>query len=86
MTSLRTGAALAVTVGVFYTLCTLVWIFAPGPFLDFMSMLFHGMDFSGMAKPQPFAVSGFLAALLILTVWSLLAGIFFAWFSRLLAA
>jgi len=76
---LRTGIALAVTVGVFYALCALVWAVAPGPFLGFMNNLFHGMDFSSMVQPRPFAWPGFLAALLVLSTWALLAGAFFAW-------
>lgn len=79
MTPLRTGIALAITSGLFYTLCTLVWVVAPGPFLSFMSNLFHGMDFTSMVQPQPLAWSGFLAALLVLSTWVLLAGAFFAW-------
>ena len=76
---LRTGIALAVTVGVFYALCALLWAVAPGPFLGLMNNLFHGMDFSGMVRPRPFAWPGFLAALLVLSTWALLAGVFFAW-------
>ena len=76
---LRTGIALAVTVGVFYALCALVWALAPGPFLALMNNLFHGMDFSSMVQPRPFAWPGFLAALLVLSTWALLAGMFFAW-------
>ena len=76
--------ALAITVGVFYALCALVWALAPGPFLGFMNNLFHGMDFSSMVQPRPFAWTGFLAALLVLSGWALLAGIFFGWlFNRL---
>ena len=83
-TPLRTGSALAITVGLFYALCTVVWILAPGPFLGFMNNLFHGMDFSSMVQPRPFAWTGFLAALLVLSGWALLAGIFFGWlFNRL---
>ena len=74
-----TGIALAVTVGVFYALCTLLWVLAPGPFLGFMNSLFHGMDFSAMVQPRPFAWTGFLVALLLLSGWALLAGMFFAW-------
>ena len=76
---LRTGIALAVTVGVFYALCALVWALAPGAFLALMNNLFHGMDFSSMVQPRPFAWPGFLAALLVLSTWALLAGMFFAW-------
>ena len=82
---LRTGIALAVTVGVFYALCTLLWVLAPGPFLGFMNSLFHGMDFSAMVQPRPFAWSGFLVALLLLSGWALLAGTFFAWLRNRLA-
>ena len=80
-----TGIALAVTVGVFYAVCTLLWVLAPGPFLGFMNSLFHGMDFSSMVQPRPFAWSGFLVALLLLSGWALLAGTFFAWLRSRLA-
>jgi hypothetical protein len=79
MAPLRTGIALAITTGVFYALCALVWVVAPGPFLSFMNNLVHGMDFTSMVQPRPFAWSGFLAALLVLSTWALLAGAFFAW-------
>ena len=79
MAPLRTGIALAVTVGVFYALCALAWAFAPGPFMGFMNNLFHGLDFSSMVQPRPFAWPGFLTALLVLSTWALLAGSFFAW-------
>ena len=79
MTPLRTGIALAITVGLFYALCTLVWALAPGPFLSFMDNLFHGMDFSSMVRPQPFAWPGFISALLVLSTWALLTGVFFSW-------
>ena len=78
MTAFRTGLALAITVGVFYALCALVWVVAPGPFLSFMNSLFHGMDFSSMVQPRPFAWRGFLSALLVLCLWALFAGTFFA--------
>ena len=79
MAPLRTGIALAITTGVFYALCALVWVLAPGPFLSFMNNLFHGMDFSSLVQPRPFVWSGFFAALLVLSTWALLAGAFFAW-------
>ncbi|SFC25479.1 hypothetical protein SAMN05216344_11282 [Polaromonas sp. OV174] len=79
MTPLRTGLALAITVGLFYALCTLAWTLAPGPFLGFMNSLFHGMDFSPMVQQQPFLWAGFLTALLVLSIWAFLAGVFFAW-------
>ena len=83
--AVSTGIALAVTVGVLYALCTLIWVLAPGPSLGFMNSLFHGMDFSAMVQPRPFAWSGFLVALLLLSGWALLAGTFFAWLRDRLA-
>ena len=85
MTPLRTGLALAITVAGLYALCALAWALAPGPFLGLMNNLFHGMDFSSMVKPQPFAFPGFLAALLVLSVWALLAGMLFTWLLNRLA-
>ncbi len=86
MAPFRTGIALATTVGVFYALCALAWALAPGPFLSFMNSLFHGLDFSGMVRLQPFAWPRFLAALLLLSTWALLAGTFFAWLLNRLGA
>lgn len=79
MAPLRTGIALAITVGVFYALCARVWALAPGPFLGFMNNLFHGMDFSRTVLQRPFAWAGFLTALFALGTWAFLAGVFFSW-------
>lgn len=85
MTPLRIGTALAATVGLFYALCTGVWVLAPGPFLAFMNSLFHGMDFSTMVQPGPFSVARFLVALVVLGGWAFCAGLFFGWLSARLA-
>jgi hypothetical protein len=84
--ALRTGVALAVTVAVFYTLCTLAWLAAPGPFLGFMNGLFHGIDFTSLVHPGGFAWGGFFEALLVMSLWALLAGTFFGWLRQLLDA
>jgi hypothetical protein len=85
MTPLRTGLALAVTVGGFYALCTVAWTFlAPATFLRLMNNTFH-MDFTAMVSPRPFDLSGFLAALLVLSTLALLAGMFFSWLHNRLA-
>lgn len=84
--ALRTGIALAVTVAVFYSLCTLVWLVAPGPFLAFMNSLFHGIDFSPLVHPGGFAWGGFFGALSVMFVWTFLAGMFFGWLRQLLEA
>lgn len=84
--ALRTGVALAVTVAVFYILCTLTWLVAPGPFLSFMNSLFHGMDFTSLVHPGGFVWAGFFEALLVMSLWAFLAGIFFGWLRQLLDA
>lgn len=85
MSPARTGLTLAITVSFFYALCTLVWVLAPGPFLGFMNNLFHGMDFTSLVQPRPFAMPSFVTALIVLSVWALLAGMFFGWLSGRLA-
>ena len=78
-TAVRTGVAVAATVAVFYALCTVVWLVAPGPFLEFMNRLFHGMDFSPPLRSAPFSAAGFLEALVVMAVWAFLAGTFYGW-------
>jgi hypothetical protein len=82
MKPLRTGTTLAITVALFYSLCTLAWVLAPKLFLRFMNNLFHGMDFTSMVQSSAFAWPGFIAALLVLSTWVLFAGAFFAWLSN----
>ena len=84
--ALQTGVALAVTVALFYALCTLVWLVAPGPFLGFMNSLFHGIDFSPLLRPAPLSWPGFIESLVVLSIWALLAGSFFGWLRRRLDA
>ena len=76
---LRTGIAFAVTVALFYGMCTLVWLAAPGPFMSFMNSLFHGIDFTPLLKPGAFSWGGFVGAVVVMWVWAFLAGTFFAW-------
>ena len=83
--ALVTGIALAITVALFYALCTLVWLVAPGPFLGFMNSLFHGLDFTPMLKPGAFSWASFVGALAVMSVWAFLAGTFFAWLRQRLA-
>ena len=85
MNPLRTGIALAITVALFYALCTVAWGLAPETFLALMNNLFHGLDFSPLVQARPFTFSGFVGPLLMLSVWALCAGAFFAWLSNRLA-
>lgn len=77
--SLRTGLALATTVALFYALCTLAWLTAPGPFMSFMNSLFHGIDFTPLLKTPGISWSGFVSALVVMSIWAFLAGTFFDW-------
>jgi hypothetical protein len=85
MKPLQTGLTLGITVAVFYSLCTLVWFLAPDSFMTFMNNLFHGLDFSSLVQPRPFAWSGFLSSLFILSIWTFFAGVFFAWTANRIA-
>lgn len=76
MNIFRTGIALSITVAVFYALCALAWLMAPGAFMSFMNSLFHGMDFSSLVRTSAFSWSGFLIVLLVLSAWAMLAGLF----------
>ncbi|CAN7766446.1 DUF5676 family membrane protein [Cupriavidus necator] len=84
--ALHTGISLAVTVALFYALCTLVWLAAPGPFLGFMNSLFHGMNFSPLLRSASFSWGGFIEALLVMSVWAFFAGTFFGWVRQRLGA
>lgn len=76
---IRTGLAFAVTVSVFYALCTVVWVIAQPQFLGFMNSLFHGIDFTPLVTDGGFSWGSFLAAVAVLGVWSFAAGCFFSW-------
>jgi len=83
---MRTGVAFAAAVTLFYALCTVVWAAAPGPFMSFMNDLFHGLDFTPLLKPASFSWGGFIEVLVVLAVWSFLAGTFFGWLRQRLDA
>ena len=74
-----TGIALAIAVGVFYALCTLAWLSAPGAFVNVMDNVFHGTYVGSMVRPRPFAWSVFPVALVVLSGWPLVAGTIFVW-------
>lgn len=76
---LRTGVAFAITVAVFYGLCTVAWLVAQESFLGFMNKLFHGLDFTTLLKPAAFSWAGFVEALVVMSAWALVAGTFFSW-------
>ena len=84
--ALRTGVALAVTVAVFYALCTAAWLVAPETSLGFMNSLFHGIDFAPLLNPASNSAGGFVEALVVMSLWAFLAGTFYEWLRRRLDA
>ena len=75
---IRTGVALAVTVGIGYTACALVFWIWPEASANFMSALFHGLDFHKLQSgPTLFSFGSFFYALAILAVWAFAIGAIF---------
>lgn len=85
MKPLSTGGALALTVIAFYSLCTLVAVIWPEPFIGFMNALFHGMDFRPMLSSHPYTWGSFFYAVIVLGLWGFGIGAFFAWMQRLMS-
>lgn len=80
MNPVKTGAALAVTAGFGYALCTLVFWIWPDAAANFMNALFHGLDFRKLqAGPTLFSFGSFLYALVVMLVWAFALGALFAW-------
>jgi len=72
------GAALSLTVGISYVLCTIGWVNFTGPAIDFLNALFHGLDFRKLQMvAAPFSVPGFVYALIVLMVWAYVVGAIF---------
>lgn len=80
----RTGAALAVTMAVSYTVCTLAYAQWPQAGIEFLNALFHGLDFNQLGVPAPLTVSMFIKPLLVLSLWGFLVGALFGWLQQLL--
>jgi hypothetical protein len=76
--TIRTGAALALTVGIAYALCTLVFGIWPEAAATFMNGLFHGLDFRRLQSgPALFSFGSFLYALIVLMAWAFGVGALF---------
>ena len=73
---MRNGGAFAVTVGIGYTACTLVFWAWPELAMNFMNGLFHGLDFRKLqVSPKVFEFGSFLYALIGIVVWAFLLGV-----------
>ena len=78
------GAVLSLTVLINYILCTIFWYAFPGPSLDLINGLFHGMDFRKIYAATPFSAGTFLYVLIVLAVWSYILGVIYATVRNLL--
>ncbi|SOY70934.1 DUF5676 family membrane protein [Cupriavidus taiwanensis] len=79
MKPVKTGAALSITVLLFYLLCTLVWISVPETFMGFMNALFHGLDFRRLETGRAFSWWDVVYPAVVFAIWLFAAGVFFAW-------
>ena len=84
MKPIRTGLAVAITLSLFYSLCTIVWAAMPDRFIGFTNSLFHGLDFGRLLGSEPFAWSSFFYALTVFATWGFGFGSFFSWLHGLL--
>ena len=79
------GSTLAVTVAIGYTLCTVAWLIWNEAALQFVNMLFHGLDFRRMLVPHAeYGVRLFLYPFVVLTVWAFFIGVLYAAVSNFL--
>ena len=66
------------TILLFYTLCTLVWLVLPDPFMNFMNALFLGLDFRRLQTGEPLSWWPIVYPGILFAVWFFAAGSFFA--------
>jgi small-conductance mechanosensitive channel len=78
--AIRTGIVLAVTVGIGYTACAVVFWLWPEAAATFMNGLFHGLDFRKLQSgPALFSFGSFFYALVALMVWVFALGAIYGW-------
>ena len=73
----RFAGALAITVGIGYALCTVVFWILPEAAANFMNALFHGLDFRPLASPGAFTFGSFVYGLVVLVAWAFMLGAVF---------
>ena len=79
---IRVATAFTVTVVVGYALCTVVFWAWPEAAANFMSGLFHGLDFRRLQiGPALFNFGSFVYTLIVLAVWAFGLGALFGWLS-----
>lgn len=81
--AVRSGFALAATVGTGYAACSLLFWLWPEAAADFMNALFHGLDFRRLQADAPaFSFGGFGYALAVMVTWAFGLGAIYGWVSR----
>jgi small-conductance mechanosensitive channel len=84
--AIRAGLALAVTVGIGYSSCALVFWLWPEAAATFMNGLFHGLDFRRLQSgPVLFSFGSFLYALVVMMAWAFALGTIYDWLRKRLA-
>ena len=79
---LKTGVALAATVGIGYAVCSLVFWLSPESAAAFMNALFHGLDFRKLQGGESlFRFDSFAYALVGLVGWAFVMGVVYGWIS-----
>lgn len=78
------GGVLSITVVVNYVLCTIFWYAFPGPSIDLLNGLFHGMDFRKIYAATPFSAGTYAYVLVVFAVWSYVLGAIYAVIRNLL--
>ena len=77
---MRIGMALALTVGIGYAACTLVFWLWPESAANFMNALFHGLDFRKLQSgPTLIDFGSFAYGLVVLVVWAFALGAIYGW-------
>ena len=78
------GAVLSITVAIMYLLCALFWYSLPGPSMELLNTLFHGMDFRKIHAPAPFSAASMLYVTVAISAWAYAAGAIYATVRNLL--
>ncbi|WP_342114537.1 DUF5676 family membrane protein [Pseudoduganella sp. OTU4001] len=82
MKPVASGCALALTVLLFYSLCTVAALWWPDAFVAFVSDLFHGMDFARLMPGQGYNWRSYFSAAWVMGLWAFAMGFTFTWLAR----
>lgn len=84
MKPLDAALALSATVALFYSLCTLVELAWSNQFMAFINTWFHGLDYGKLTTSDSFNLASFIYAFVIIVLWALAFGAFFAFIHNML--